>query len=268
MSIGIVIHFYNEEFLLPFWIEQHKLIADEVIFINHQSTDKSLEIIRDNILPGWKVVDSTLNNFDASQTDVEAIYYERSLKTDIKIILNATEFLFADKNWILEWFAEHGPDSAARVRSISMIDNHFIDGQIQMPLDKYLWKNINYGSIFNFDDGANFSIGDRLPRFMHSCATIDYDLGRHRLWHNDIRNMSDAFILWFGFAPWPNVIDRKLQIQQRMPESDKIAHLGIQHIVDEEKLNEIHSIRVQNSTNLFNNVEYKKIYNKLLEVVK
>ena len=42
-----LIHIYNEEYLLPFWLNHHKDIFDDIIIIDYNSTDKSLEICKE-----------------------------------------------------------------------------------------------------------------------------------------------------------------------------------------------------------------------------
>lgn len=46
MSLTVISHFYNEEYLLPWWLNHHKNIFDNGILINYGSTDKSVEIIK------------------------------------------------------------------------------------------------------------------------------------------------------------------------------------------------------------------------------
>ena len=43
----VLCHFYNEEWILPFWLKHHREIFDHGIMIDYNSTDRSVEIIRD-----------------------------------------------------------------------------------------------------------------------------------------------------------------------------------------------------------------------------
>lgn len=53
----IISHFYNEEYLLPWWLMHHTKIFDHGILINRGSTDRSVEICK-LFAPNWEVRDS------------------------------------------------------------------------------------------------------------------------------------------------------------------------------------------------------------------
>ena len=75
---SIISHFYNEEYLLPWWLEHHKKYFDYGLMINYNSTDRSVEIIKD-ICPDWQIVNSTNEQFDALRVDSEVSYYEEQI---------------------------------------------------------------------------------------------------------------------------------------------------------------------------------------------
>src|SRR5271166_3161862 len=87
----IISHFYNEEFLLPYWLEHHKLIFNYGVLIDYASTDRSREIIR-RIAPHWKVVQSRNSHFHFIEVDKEVMEIERTIP-GWKMALNTTEFL-------------------------------------------------------------------------------------------------------------------------------------------------------------------------------
>ena len=91
---SIITHFYNEEYLLPWWLEHHKKIFDYGLMINYNSTDRSVEIIKD-ICPDWQIVDSVNPEFSAIEVDKEVMYYEEQIP-GWKICLNVPEFLYGD----------------------------------------------------------------------------------------------------------------------------------------------------------------------------
>ena len=90
----VVSHFYNEEYLLPWWLNHHKKVFDYGIMINYASTDRSVEIIKE-ICPHWLVVDSAFKEFDAILIDQEVMYYESQVP-GWKICLNIPEFLYGN----------------------------------------------------------------------------------------------------------------------------------------------------------------------------
>ena len=94
MKKTIIAHFYNEEYLLPYWLEHHKNKFDHGVMINHGSNDKSIEIIK-NLVPNWEIVNSELKYFDAYLTDFEVQKIEENI-AGWKICLNISEFLVGD----------------------------------------------------------------------------------------------------------------------------------------------------------------------------
>ena len=86
---------FNEEYLLPFWLHHHKKMFDELIVIDYNSTDKSLEICK-SIWPDCKIMKTRNAFFDAHKIDVEFMDIENGIK-GIKIVLNTTEFLFCEE---------------------------------------------------------------------------------------------------------------------------------------------------------------------------
>ena len=87
----IITHFYNEEYLLPWWLEHHKKYFDFGILIDYDSTDRSVEICKE-ICPTWQVVKSINKEFDAWQIDAEVMAYEKQF-VGWRIVLNVTEFI-------------------------------------------------------------------------------------------------------------------------------------------------------------------------------
>ena len=48
---------YNERYLLPFWLNHHKKLFDDIIIIDYNSTDNSIKICK-NICPNAKIINS------------------------------------------------------------------------------------------------------------------------------------------------------------------------------------------------------------------
>ena len=72
MKKTVLSHIYNEEYLLPLWLNHHKKHFDHGIIIDYNSTDHSVEIIRE-ICPTWEVHTSKNRDFDARLCDAEII---------------------------------------------------------------------------------------------------------------------------------------------------------------------------------------------------
>ena len=211
-------HFYNEEYLLPWWCEHHKKIFDQALLINYDSTDRSVEIIKD-ICPDWLIVDSVNKSFDAQKIDVEVMHYESKV-FGWKASLNTTEFLVGDFSLL-----DDQEDKTIFVPSTVMVD---VDPDSIPTYDKPLVEQKQFGIRYDEIDSTI-----RRPRCIHNKSSYQYTIGRHE----DSYTTTDLHILWYGWSPFNDQqINRKLQIQSRIPASDKMRGLGTQHITNEQNL--------------------------------
>lgn len=225
-TIGVVSHFRNESFLLPYWLEHHTRIFDTGILINHRSTDDSCEIVK-RLAPGWKLVDSKLDCFDAQRTDDEVVEWEKTLNTTYRMSINTTEFIWKPNyiEYLDEMFSSNPGIQAIGNKQIVLVDP-----SPDLPIENPLWKNRHFGFV---DHDAQ----QRRWRFTHNQSTGGYGLGRHTTnlaAHYD----HDTFLLYFHLAPWPLCLERMLSIQTQIPYSDVIRQQGFQHITTKERLEE------------------------------
>lgn len=207
----IISHFYNEEYLLPRWLSHHKKIFDHGILIDYNSTDNSVNLCK-SICPNWLVVKSRNNDFDVSNVDMEVMFYESQI-SGWKICLNTTEFLLGniDKN-ILQ---------SSNIKQILIPQISFFDWNPDGELDTNipLWYQKKYG----IDYKTYFVF--RKSRSLHN-KTVRYSLGRH------FNSYTSEQLLIFHYANCissPEMLNRRLQIQSRIPYKDKLLNLGFQH---------------------------------------
>lgn len=212
----ILSHFYNEEYLLPWWLNHHKQYFDQGILIDYHSTDKSVEIIKE-ICPHWTVVTTRNAWFDAQLVDQEISDYEATVE-GWKIALNTTEFLHGDFSLLDNAKSQ----SQILIPSLMIIDNPEKENypDINEPLHKQIKTKLPY------------NVEHRRLRSLHN-FNVSYHVGRHFMGNYS----SDFTIYYYGFAPYnEKVLNRKLQIQNKIPESDKALGHGKQHLTDKEKL--------------------------------
>ena len=76
MPLTLISHFWNEEFLLPYWLRHHYPLFDHGVLLDYASTDQSVEIIR-ALAPRWEVRPSRNQWFDARDADAEVMEVER-----------------------------------------------------------------------------------------------------------------------------------------------------------------------------------------------
>ena len=85
----VITHFYNEEYLLPWWLNHHKKYFDHGIMIDYGSTDKSVEIIKE-ICPNWEIHNTKYEYFYAPWIEHEILEYF-NLKIKLPIIIKITQ---------------------------------------------------------------------------------------------------------------------------------------------------------------------------------
>lgn len=231
--LTIISHIFNEEYLLPFWLEYHSMIFDHGIIIDYLSTDNSVKIIKKNC-PHWTVLKTkNINkngtpNFDAALVDKEVQEIERTIKDGYKICLNTTEFLF---------FENSKEDFIHSLASSFYYHIQPYSVMTRQTNEHFFPKNTME---FFKDITCVHKTFDRGHRILHSESTIGYHLGRHSHSGGDyITNVysTDAVILWCGFYPKnAETVKRKLQIQQNIPQSDKNVGNGFQHITTYDKI--------------------------------
>jgi hypothetical protein len=210
----VISHIFNEEYLLPWWLEHHKKIFDHGIIIDYASTDRSIEIIKE-ICPTWTVVPSINAEFDAILADKEVMEYEHNLGHGWRVALNVTEFLVGDYD---KFFVNSSKPIQHLIPSIA-----FIDWDIEGSLDKTkpLWEqNKNMGVHYSHD------FDFRKARSIHNYPNIYKTIGRHYTTYNN-----DEMILFhFGdLLSSPELLKRRLQIQHKIPQHQRQSQMGIQH---------------------------------------
>lgn len=211
-------HFYNEEFLLPFWLEHHKKIFDHGVLFDYDSTDSSCEIIK-KICPTWEIIRSRNKQFSAQHIEEEILEKEATYEPgDYRIILNTTEFLFYKDNA----FHETREKRQFLIPSLCMVDNNpdkIINYNKSLISQKY----------FGYPDNNK----SRRSRSMHNFYIEKYPLGRH-FSHS---NTSDFIICWFGFSPYEErLLERKTQIKNKIPNSDFQRGWGFQHQFSKDRI--------------------------------
>lgn len=235
MRSTVICHVYNEEYMLPFWLEHHARVFDHGIILDYRSTDASAAIVA-RVCPTWEVRTSRNAMFDAAETDAEVMDVEASLD-GVKMALNVTEFLFLPAG--MTW-KSYFPDGGVAPRCYRLEALAPVSEEANAPttLAELL------GGI------RRVARGERMGhRFAHSHATGRYEVGRHAS-ALESEGMPGATLLWLGFYPWnERVLARKLQIRANIPDADvreRFLILG-QHTLTREQMEERHAAMVERS---------------------
>jgi hypothetical protein len=215
VKLTVITHFYNEEYLLPWWLKFHREVFDDGILIDHGSTDRSREIIAE-LCPDWRVVDTKLEWFDPVANDLEVNQYEREAP-GWKIALNITEFLCGDVRSAIRKAEKRG----LRPYGVSLIDqerDHQIEPSPHMPIHKQRhWGIVNGGTI-----------GSR-RRLLHCYPFGTYHPGRHA-WVNEFEDTEELTVVHLFCSPMTDrFIARKLQIKDKIANPQVNNGNGWQH---------------------------------------
>lgn len=214
-KLTIISHIYNEEYLLPWWIKHHKDIADNIVFIDYHSTDRSVEIMRD-MCPNCTIIKSRNEKFDAELCDQEVMSVEEKYQ-GFKLALNVTEF-FIPKDDINHIF-DQTEQRVYRINRALMVDENENDIVLH---SENLVERKRFGFIGSDPLHTPF-------RYAHNYQRGNYTLGRHDCHlpnHQDINSL----IFVYTWAPWTEeFIKRKLQIKDNIPDADKASGRGYHH---------------------------------------
>lgn len=224
--LTVITHCYNESYLIPHWIAHHLTVFDHGIVIDYASTDDTVAIVKE-LAPDWEIIQSRNSDFNAVACDAEVMDIERGI-SGWKCALTSTEFLCGEiKSLTQQWDVQGS--FAAQIRPCAIVDlkrREPVLGEQRSPLE------------YCHDGYMDGWITPYKSRLVHRHPDGQYSVGRHTtshkgvLWHPD-----GALLKWLGFAPWtPAMRQRKKQIQDRIPESDRANGLGFQHMVDDDKL--------------------------------
>lgn len=205
MNKTVICHFYNEEYLLPWWLNHHKHMFDHGIMINHHSDDTSVAIIQD-LCPTWRIVNTRNLDFSAVDVDNEVVDYEKPLQ-GWRITLNVTEFLHGNLDNLFDT-NEHQLIVPTHV----MISQKWGDyPDISQPLHLYNPWGIPYGL---------------RGRSIHN-VSINYPVGRHF----DNHTTDILFITKHKYSPFNDkTLNRALQIKDKIPQKDIQSGWGYQHL--------------------------------------
>lgn len=216
MKKTVLCHFYNEEYLLPWWLTHHKQIFDHGILIDYHSTDRSREIIKE-ICPTWDIVTSRNPDFQADNVDYEVMDIEKEID-GWRLTINITEFLMGDYSLLND-----EPNQQLLIPAL-----YFIDNNREQPVtyDLPLWEQKTFGYSYTEHN-------TRASRSIHNMPVAYPVPGRH-YWTT---NTDQLIIFYYGWAPFnAQTVARKLQIQTQIPLSDRQKNWGHHHITNEETL--------------------------------
>lgn len=243
---GITMKFYNEEFLLPFWLKHHREMFDTGILINWHSTDNSVDICKE-LVPDWKIITPKGKTFSTVNGDEESTKAERLLGKMWKCSLNATEFfLCSNMDTLIQVATSNKYRVVYPARVAVLVDKPDSIGRT-IDQDKSLILQCKEGIItpcrrkiaglkdikpyvydgLKLDGDGNWTCVHH--RVFHNHEHGRYTKGFHRSKHANHLIGSDYMIAWFLYAPWEQVRHRIYQWKGQKPESDLKKGWGTHH---------------------------------------
>jgi hypothetical protein len=219
VALTLISHFWNEEFLLPYWLRHHVPLFDHGILFDYASTDRSMEIVRE-MAPHWEVRPSINEWFDAGAADAEVMAAERE-QPGWKMVLNTTELVLCpDLALLVRWLEKYRPD----IQGVWGFDLVLVDrlGERDAAVT---------AAPLHLQRHWGYHAGGERSRLLHRAPDGRYHVGRHK--SDLVAKVPDDrfFVLWLGWSPMRYIRGRKLQIQQRIPPSNRALGLGSQHLV-------------------------------------
>jgi len=216
MKKTVLCHFYNEEYMLPWFLRHHREVFDHGIMIDYHSTDSSREIIQE-LCPDWDIVTSRNPNFQADAVDHEVMDLERDIQ-GWRICLNVTELLIGDYSILDDQLGQF------LIPSVFFVDTD-PDRTVTPELPLYLQKTQGFSYQEHF--------AERRARSIHNIPVLYPVPGRHYGEYNT----DQLVIFYYGWCPFDQpTIARKLQIQTQIPLIDRQRNWGFHHITNRETL--------------------------------
>lgn len=219
-KLSVVVGTYNEEFILPYWLEHHVPLFDHGIVLDYKSTDRTLDIIK-AYAPNWEIITAkNYKYFDAELNDKELMECEERLPS-WKVILNTTEFIFSYN------FRE----IIKNIQKKGLEEVRFFGYQINDTLYEKENKTFNKNKNIILQR-FNGKPDPYRHRIVHRKKNGAYYVGRHydvprlrkspyvKKYSPYIPIIEDLYLLWYRFCPFYEQISRKMQASPRIPNED------------------------------------------------
>lgn len=258
----VISHFWNEEILLPFWLKHHVPVFDHGIMIDYDSTDSSVDIIRE-LAPKWEIRKSEHKKFDARLCDQEVMSIEQQVE-GWKIGLNTTEFLLSpDLNEFLQYIDDHMKHLSAIVApGYLIIDTE--EERSSMPSTASPLLRQRYHGFSPICDGALIIMR---ARTLHKQQHGNYGIGRHYSLIPEQQKgifLNDAVLAWTYWTMHEKTKNRKMRIQNKISDRDKEQLIMSTHMLtDEAELEDRYSWRAEEASNLLDDPVYRLHYDRL-----
>lgn len=209
----LISHIYNEEFLLPFFIERHYEKFDHGIILDYGSTDESLNILK-GMAPKWSIIDCSNEIFDAVKLDSVVESIEEKI-AGVRLVLTVTEFFIGDPRFITGGMV---------LPSYSLLRKR---GEPEIRAGQRFHEIYKTGiSPFDIVSESNTEWFARMKGRKINALKEKYPIGRH---YEVLGRTPFLIYRVANCLAGDAMIRRRLQIQNRIPLTDVKLGLGVQH---------------------------------------
>jgi hypothetical protein len=213
-NMVVISSFYNEEYMLPWWLKHHKDMFDHGVLFDYYSTDRSRCIIRE-ICPTWEIRNTKNTNWNFKNNDKEFMAAEREFE-GFKIVLTTTEFLVGNMPELPEY------PVCYEIPIFRMVDN---EPKVNPTHNKPLLEQKHYG----YPDTGN------RHRFLHNFKDGWYYVGRHKTKH--VTETCSLTVAKYEFSPWTRqFVKRRLSMKDMIDPKDVKRNLGLHHTYNKKQL--------------------------------
>ena len=250
----VICHFFNEAYLLPWWLKHHLTLFDHGVMIDHGSNDASPDIVR-AMAPHWRLVRSRLTHFDAYLTDFEVMGYEQEL-SGWKMALNVTEFVMPSEPLdIIERELTRMGRAGCAASGMVVVDHQpevRPATSLSLPAQKHWGLDDNAELQPQLRLARGQTLGPHRNRFFHSSEVGMYYPGRHKSFHPDSGfRLLDLMVFHFGYAPWnADFVRRKIQIAAKLNPNDVQRDWGVEHLKKTDELQRDYELIRASATDL------------------
>lgn len=113
---------------------------------------------------------------------------------------------------------------------------------------------------------SQYAIGENTyGRFLHRSSSLEYSVGRHSIVNVAHLPAPSGCILKYQWTPWPEILPRKLQIKQRIPQDDVNAGFGSQHIKGKEDMTKMRQEAMKHATADLSVINVKEADRQVME---
>jgi hypothetical protein len=143
--VGLV-HFANEALMLPYWIDQHLHIFDDVLFVDYNSTDSSQHVIASLAPPNWKYFRTSRQTFTSVDNDQEMMEFEELYPlSSWKLVLTVGEFIVSSNFRLAVHDAAVAAGSDCRLLRVPSLTLVGPDNEPQDPRRPLIEQRFHYG---------------------------------------------------------------------------------------------------------------------------